>query len=78
MQVLERIRARAAAAARHIVLPEGEDLRTLQAAAMCATDRIARITLLGREEIIRDLAVANGVPLTSLSIVDHTRSVDAE
>jgi phosphate acetyltransferase len=78
MQVLERIRARAAAVPKHIVLPEGEELRTLQAAAMCAAERIARITLLGREEPIRGLASSNSIPLTGLSILDHTRSLDAE
>src|SRR5262252_3775092 len=59
MKVLERIRTRAAAAAKHIVLPEGEDPRTLQAAAMCIADRLARITLIGPEEAVRDLASAN-------------------
>src|SRR5262249_50956269 len=78
MNVLERIRARAAAAAKHIVLPEGEDVRTLEAAAMCIADRLARITLLGREEAVRDLASANKVSLTGVSILDSTRSRDAE
>src|SRR5262245_47657612 len=78
MSVLERIRSRAAAAAKHIVLPEGEDARTLQAAALCAADHIALITLLGREEAVRDLASANKISLTGVSILDPTRSRDAE
>jgi len=78
MDILERIRARAAAVPKHIVLPEGEELRTLEAAAMCTADRIARITLLGREEAIRDLASANKVSLTGVSILDNTRSPYAE
>jgi len=78
MHILERLRARAAAAPKHIVLPESEDLRTLQAAAMCAADRIARITLLGREEAIRDLASTSKLSLTGVSILDHTVSRDVE
>jgi len=78
MKVLERIRTRAAAAAKHIVLPEGEDPRTLQAAAMCIADRLARITLIGPEEAVRDLASANNVSLTGVSILDATRSRDVE
>jgi phosphate acetyltransferase len=78
MNVLERIRTRAAAVPKHIVLPEGEDLRTLEAAAMCAADRIALITLLGREEAIRDRASTAKLSLAGVSIVDTNRSRDSE
>ncbi|MDQ3804706.1 MAG: phosphate acyltransferase, partial [Acidobacteriota bacterium] len=50
MSILERIRRQAAADPQHIVLPEGEDPRTVAAAAMCARDRVARVTVLGDEE----------------------------
>lgn len=76
MQVLERIRARAASAPKHIVLPEGEDERTIQAAALSFQERIAQVTLIGREDVIRDKASKLGVPLTGLSILDHRRSPD--
>jgi phosphate acetyltransferase len=78
MNVLERIRARAAAVPKHIVLPESEDARTLEAAAMCVADRLALITLVGREEAIRDQASALRLSLTGVSIIDATRSPDAE
>lgn len=74
MQVLERIRARAAADPRHIVLPEGEDERTIRAASLAVAERIARITLIGREEVIRGKANDLGVALTGVSIIDHRRS----
>jgi phosphotransacetylase len=51
--ILQQIRQRAAADIQHIVLPEGEDVRTVEAAAICARDRIARITIIGNEEKIR-------------------------
>src|ERR1041384_8003784 len=50
MNILENIRARAAAASKHIVLPEGEDERTIRAASLCMQERIARLTLIDREE----------------------------
>src|SRR5215831_8975946 len=78
MSILERIRGRAAAIPKHIVLPEGEETRTLEAAAMCVADRLAVITLVGREEAVRDLASANNVSLTGVSILDATRSRDVE
>ncbi len=53
MNILERIRQRAAADPQHIVLPEGEDPRTVVAASICVRDRLARVTVLGDEEKIR-------------------------
>ena len=78
MQVLERIRARAAADPRHIVLAEGEEERTLRAAALSIQDRIARVSLIGREDVIRNRAAGLGVALTGISILDHRGSSDGE
>lgn len=78
MSVIERIRARAAADPKHIVLPEGEEDRTLRAAAMCLAERLARVTLIGREEVIRERAAHLQVNLTGASVIDHRRSPDAE
>lgn len=78
MQVLERIRARAAANSKHIVLPEGEDERTIQAASLCVAERIARVTLIGREDAIRDKASQMSVTLTGAAILDHRRSPERE
>ena len=61
MDILDQIRRRAAARQQHIVLPEGNDPRTVVAAAACVQRRIARITLLGDESRIRDTAQTEGV-----------------
>ena len=74
--ILQKIRARASANLQHIILPEGEDVRTVQAAEMCVRDRIAKITLLGNEEKIREAATASGSNLNGLEILDHKRSND--
>ncbi|HKP86393.1 MAG TPA: phosphate acetyltransferase [Blastocatellia bacterium] len=78
MQVLERIRARAASDPKHIVLPEGEDERTIRAASFIVRERIARVTLIGREDIIRDKASQLGAALTGVSVLDHRRSPERE
>jgi phosphate acetyltransferase len=78
MQVLERIRARAASDLKHIVLPEGEDERTIRAASLCIAERIARVTLIGQEEMIRDKASQMGLALTGASILDHRRAPERE
>lgn len=74
--ILEKIRQRAAADLQHIVLPEGEDARTIQAAEMCARDKIAKITLIGDEEKIREAARSANANLNGVEIIDHRKAAD--
>jgi phosphate acetyltransferase len=74
--ILEKIRTKAASNLQHIILPEGEDSRIAQAAEMCARDRIAKITLLGRENKIRDAAQLSNVNLNGVEILDHLKSAE--
>ena len=78
MDILERIRQRAGSRPQHIVLPEGDDPRTVVAAAQCTSQRIARITLLGDENTIRSSARENAVDLGGVEIIDHRRASDFE
>jgi len=78
MDILERIRQRAAAKPQHIVLPEGNDPRTVIAAAICARNRLARITLLGDEATIRETAQREGSDLGGVEVIDHRRAPDFE
>ena len=78
MSILERIRQRAAAKLQHIVLPEGNDPRTVVAAAICARNRMARITLLGDESTIRETAQREGADLGGVEVIDHRRASDFE
>jgi phosphate acetyltransferase len=74
--ILEQIRQRAAADPQHIILPEGEDVRTLQAAEICSRDRVAMITVIGSEEKVRMLAAESNVNLNGVEILDHRKSND--
>jgi phosphate acetyltransferase len=78
MSILERIRQRAAAKPQHIVLPEGNDPRTVVAAAACARSRLAQITLLGDEATIRETAQREGADLGGVEVIDHLRAPDFE
>jgi phosphate acetyltransferase len=78
MNILERLRQRAAADLQHIVLPEGDDPRTVVAASICARERVARITLLGTEEKIRAAAQSAGADLGNVEVIDHRRAADFE
>lgn len=72
--ILQTIRERAAQDLQHIVLPEGEDARTVQAAAICAAERIAKITIIGNDEKVRSLAGEVGANLNGIEILDHRAS----
>ena len=74
--ILQQIRSRAAADLQHIILPEGDDSRTLQAAEICTRDRIAKITVIGAEDKIRSLATESGANLNGVDIIDHRKSSD--
>ena len=77
MDILERIRQRAASNPQHIVLPEGNDPRTVVAAAECSRKRIARITVLGDEAVVRENARSQGIDLGGVTIIDHRPYRDA-
>lgn len=72
--ILQEIRRRAAADIQHIILPEGEDERTLRAAEICAREGIARITVIGGGEKVRAAADAKGVNLNGVEVLDHRAS----
>lgn len=56
---------------KRIVLPEGEEPRTLQAAAICHRKGIARCVLLGNPNVIREVAKARQIELPDdLEILD--------
>ena len=78
MSILEQIRRRASADPQHIVLPEGEDPRTVVAASICARDRVARVTVLGDEEKVRAAAREAGADLGGVEVIDHKRAPDFE
>ena len=72
--ILEQIRQRAAADLQHIILPEGDDPRTIEAAATCAREGIAKITVIGNETKVRDLAAQTGSNLNGVDVLDHRAS----
>jgi len=62
---------KARSAVKRIVLPEGEEPRTVRAAAICEEKGIARCVLLGKRTAIEDVAATQGITLPeSLEIID--------
>lgn len=73
MEILERFRSRARQNQRHIVLFEGEEDRTLQAASEIERDGLARLTLLGDVDKVHARLAALGLHLSS-PVLDPARS----
>ena len=71
-KVMESIKKRAAELKKHIVLPEGEDSRVVEAAAKAVKEGIASVTLLGDEKSIRENNP--GVDLSGVNIVNPKTS----
>ncbi len=65
---------RARAADKHIVLPEGEEERILDATELLRRRNVARITLLGNPDQIRKRLMAHGLGVDEVDIIDPSTS----
>ena len=74
MSAIEKIKAKAKAQVMHIVLPEGDEPRTVQASAKIVGEGVARVTLLGDPAAIQKVAAETGTDLTGVAIVDPAAS----
>jgi len=75
--VLDSIIEKAKSGYKHIVLPEGEEERTLKAASELNERKIAKITLVGNVDVIK--AKAEGLNLDGINLVDpETSELTAE
>lgn len=74
MSAIDKIKAKAKLNVKHIVLPEGDEPRTVQASAKIAAEGIARVTLLGSEESVRKVAAETGTDLSNVEIIDPAKS----
>lgn len=64
------IRRKAAALKKRIVLPEGDEKRTLKAAAILKANGLCVPVLVGNADSVKKNAAANGVDLSGIEIVD--------
>ncbi len=70
MSIIDKIRAKAKADVKHVVLAEGTEPRTVQAAAKIVSLGLAKITLVGARADIEAKAKELGVDLTGVAIAD--------
>lgn len=69
MDILSKMLERAQQHPQRIVLPEGDEPRTLEAANIILRDKIARLTLIGNPEKIHQMAKENGYEYIRLSLI---------
>jgi len=70
MALMEKIIAKAKADQKHILLPEGAEERTVQAAARITAEGIAKVTLFGKRDEIQAAADKFGVSLDGIDTID--------
>lgn len=71
MDILDRMLARAKANPQRIVLPEGDEPRTLEAAELLLRDKVARLILIGNPDTIHQMAKEKG-----FTHIDEAKIVD--
>ena len=70
MAFIEEIKAQAKQDIKTIVLPESEDIRTLEATKIVLNEGFANIILIGNPEEINDLAEKNNINLNGAQIIN--------
>ena len=78
MSVLDSIKEKAKADVKHILLPEGSEERTVQAARIITDEKIAKVTLLGDEGEIKKVAEKFNVCLCGIDIINPLTDPDFE
>ncbi|MCX6559201.1 MAG: phosphate acetyltransferase [Candidatus Aminicenantes bacterium] len=74
MTLLENLKAKAKANPKRIVLPEGEEPRTVKAAVQILHEKLAQIVLVGNREKIEAVAKEQGVDVSGVPSVDPATS----
>ena len=78
MSMVEDIRKKAQSKLMTIVLPEGDEPRTVQAAKIIKDEGLAKPVLLGKLEAIKNTAKGNGTDITGIEIIDPAESPKAK
>lgn len=80
MNLLEELAARAKAAGKSVVLPEGMDPRVIKAAVKATCDGLAKVVVLGTPEEIAVAEQEAGLSLAEhqIEVIDYTKDVLAE
>ena len=76
-RLIEKIKAKAASDVKKIVLPEGDEKRTVQAAAILRKEGLAEPVLIGDPAKVNETASSVGADITGIEIIDPATSPKA-
>lgn len=74
MDIMTEFKKKAAALGKTIVLPEGTEPRTVQAAEIIEREKLAEVILVGDEDAIKKSAADNGADISKVQIIDPVKS----
>ena len=74
MSFIEEIKERARKDIKTIVLPEAEDVRTLEATKMVLDEKFAKVILIGNKEKVLEKAKENNIDITEVEIINLVES----
>jgi phosphate acetyltransferase len=78
MTILEQIQSKAMKNIKTVVFPEGEDDRTIQAAAICLQKKLITPVLLGNRQNMQSRAAQLGVDLAGVELVEPAQDAQFE
>ena len=78
MDVINRIKEKAKAKGKRVVLPEGTEERMIQATKNILAEGLAEVTLLGDEDRIKKLALSNNLDLSKVKVIAPANSPKLE
>lgn len=73
-RLIEKIKAKASADIKRIVLPEGDEKRTVQAAAILKKEGLAEPVLIGVPSAVNETAASVGADISGIEIIDPAAS----
>lgn len=73
-RLIEKIKAKASADIKRIVLPEGDEKRTVQAAAILKKEGLAEPVLIGVPSAVNETAASVGADIAGIEIIDPAAS----
>lgn len=77
-RLIEKIKAKAASDVKRIVLPEGDEKRTVQAASILKKEGIAEPVLIGNPDSVKAAASETGADISGIEIIDPSSSDRSE
>ncbi len=78
MSFIEKIKEKAKSNIKTIVLPEGEEIRTLKAAEIINKEKFAKVVLVGNQEKIKEILEKENINIGDIQVIEPEKSEKKE